>query len=137
MLIKRRDFLKTGSLATASLLLPKFLKAHETPGMLPPKGKTLVVLQLSGGNDGLNTVVPVRNDIYYKERPRLAIKREEALSLGSEAGLHPTLTAFKSLWDNGEMAILNSVGATSMRNVQEMLLKTALAAAGRWKLTTR
>jgi uncharacterized protein (DUF1501 family) len=110
MLIKRRDFLKTGSLATTSLLLPRFLKALEAPGMLPLRGKTLVVLQLSGGNDGLNTVVPLRNDIYYRERPRLGIKREDALSLTSEAGLNPALTGLKSLYDDGELAILNSVG---------------------------
>jgi len=110
MLIQRRNFLKTGSLATASLFLPKFLKAIEAPGALPPKGKILVVLQLSGGNDGLNTVVPVRNDIYYKERPRLGIKREAAMSLTSESGLHPALSRLKSLYDDGEMAILNSVG---------------------------
>ena len=110
MLIQRRDFLKTGSLATASLLLPKFLKAIEMPGALPQKGKILVVLQLSGGNDGLNTVVPVRNDIYYKERPRLAIKREAALPLTSEAGLNPALAGLKNLYDNGELAILNSAG---------------------------
>lgn len=110
MLIRRRNFLKTGSLATASLFLPKFLKAIEAPGALPPKGKTLVVLQLSGGNDGLNTIIPVRNDIYYKERPRLGIKRETALSLTSEAGLHPALSGLKSLYNDGEMAILNSVG---------------------------
>ncbi|MBV6440525.1 MAG: DUF1501 domain-containing protein [Haliscomenobacteraceae bacterium CHB4] len=110
MLIQRRDFIKTGSLATASLLLPKFLKAFETPGSLPQKGKTLVVLQFSGGNDGLNTVVPVRNDIYYKERPRLAIKREEALPLSTEAGLNPALPGLKYLYDSGDLAILNSVG---------------------------
>lgn len=110
MLIKRRDFLKTGSLATASLWLPQFLKAMENPGALAPNGKVLVILQLSGGNDGLNTVIPVRNDIYYKERPRLGIKRENTLALGSEAGLHPALPALKSLYDNGELAILNSVG---------------------------
>ena len=110
MLIKRRDFLKTGSLATASMLLPKFLKAVEARGVLPVKGKSLVVLQLSGGNDGLNTVVPVRNDIYYKERPRLGIKRENALALGTEAGLHPSLSGLKGLFDNGDLAILNSVG---------------------------
>lgn len=110
MFIQRRDFLKTGSLATASLLMPKFLKALEAPGTLAPKGKTLVVLQLSGGNDGLNTVVPVRNDVYYRERPRLGIKRENALSLTSEAGLNPALTGLKSMFDEGELAILNSVG---------------------------
>jgi uncharacterized protein (DUF1501 family) len=110
MQIRRRDFLKTGSIATASLLLPRFLKAFETPGALPNNGKTLVVLQLSGGNDGLNTVVPVRNDVYYRERPRIGIKREEALSLTSEAGLNPALGAFKNLYDDGDLAILNSVG---------------------------
>lgn len=110
MLIKRRDFLKTGSLATASLMLPQFLKAMEAPGALTPNGKALVILQWSGGNDGLNTIIPVRNDIYYKERPRLGIKRENALGLNSETGLHPALTGFKSLFDNGNLAILNSVG---------------------------
>lgn len=110
MLIKRRDFLKTGSLATASLFLPQFLKAAEGRQVLAPKGKVLVMLQLNGGNDGLNTIIPVRNDIYYKERRRIAVPRETALSLGTEAGLHPTLTAVKEAYDAGEMAILNSVG---------------------------
>ncbi|MEZ4966775.1 MAG: DUF1501 domain-containing protein [Saprospiraceae bacterium] len=110
MLIKRRDFLKSGSLATASLFLPRFLKATEKPGVLPPGANKLVIIQLSGGNDGLNTVVPVRNDIYYKERPRLGIKREAALPLDTECGLHPSLGALKSLYDRGELAILNSVG---------------------------
>ena len=110
MLIKRRDFLKTGSLATASLMLPQFLKAVESRPVLAPKGKVLVLLQLNGGNDGLNTVIPVRNDIYYKERQRIAVPRETTLSLGTEAGLHPTLTALKEAYDAGEMAILNSVG---------------------------
>ena len=68
MLIKRRQFLQAGSLAATSFMLPKFLKAFEKPMMVPPGNKVLVVLQLSGGNDGLNTVIPVRNDIYYRVR---------------------------------------------------------------------
>lgn len=110
MLIKRRNFLKISSLATASLWVPQFLQAHARPGALTPKGKIIVVLQLSGGNDGLNTVIPVRNDIYYRERPRLSIRREDALALTDEAALHPTLTAFKTLYDQGELAVLNNVG---------------------------
>ena len=67
MYIKRREFLQVGSLATASLMLPKFLKAFEgSRTFVPPGNKVMVVIQLSGGNDGLNTVIPVRNDIYYK-----------------------------------------------------------------------
>ncbi|MEO6758292.1 MAG: DUF1501 domain-containing protein [Saprospiraceae bacterium] len=110
MLIKRRNFLKTGALATASLWVPKFLTNFQQPGSLTPSGKKLVILQLSGGNDGLNTVIPYRNDIYFKSRPRLGIQREAALSLTDEAGLHPSLTGLKNLFDQGEMAILNSVG---------------------------
>ncbi|MFN0033580.1 MAG: DUF1501 domain-containing protein [Saprospiraceae bacterium] len=110
MLIQRRDFLKAGSLATASLLLPKFLNALQAPGVLPVKGRSLVVIQFSGGNDGLNTIIPTRNDVYYRERPRLGIKRETALTLTGEAGIHPSLVGLKNLWDDGAMAILNSVG---------------------------
>jgi uncharacterized protein (DUF1501 family) len=110
MVIKRREFLQIGSLASASFMVPKFLKAFEGRPMVPPGNKVLVVLQMSGGNDGLNTVIPVRNDIYYKERPRLGIARDKALSLTDEVGLNPALTAFKSLYDEGNLGILNSVG---------------------------
>ena len=65
-LIKRKEFLQLGSLATASLMVPKFLKAFERVDRVPPGNKVMVILQLSGGNDGLNTVIPVRNDIYYQ-----------------------------------------------------------------------
>jgi len=110
MLIKRKEFLQLGSFATASLLVPKFLKALETGKVVPAGNKVVVILQLSGGNDGLNTVIPVRNDIYYRSRPRLGIDKPASLLLTDEAGLHSSLTAFKDLYDNGGLGILNSVG---------------------------
>jgi len=110
MLINRRKFLTLGSLATGTMMLPKFLKAFEGPIQALKSQKVLVVLQLSGGNDGLNTVIPVRNDIYYRERPGLSISREKSLFLNDDAGLHPSLTHFKSLYDEGNLAILNNVG---------------------------
>ena len=110
MVIKRRQFIQFGSLATASLMLPRFLKAFEQPMRVPPGNKVLVILQLSGGNDGLNTVIPVRNDIYYKVRPRLGIAKDKALRLTDEVGIHPSLTSFKDLFDSGNLGILNSVG---------------------------
>jgi uncharacterized protein (DUF1501 family) len=110
MLIKRKEFIQIGSLATASFMLPKFLKAFEKPAMVPPGNKVMVVLQLSGGNDGLNTVIPVRNDIYYKVRPKLGITKDQALLLTDEVGLHPALTGLKELYDDGSLGILNSVG---------------------------
>jgi uncharacterized protein (DUF1501 family) len=110
MLIKRRAFLQAGTLATGSLMVPKFLKAFEQGRAVPSGNKVVVVIQLSGGNDGLNTVIPFRDDIYYSKRPRLGIKKDAALAIGDEAGLHPSLPAFRELYENGDMAILNSVG---------------------------
>lgn len=110
MLIKRREFIQLGSLATASAFVPEFLKSFERPMAVPPGNKVLVILQLSGGNDGLNTVIPYRNDIYYKERPRLGIEKSKVLSLTDEVGLHPALTGFKELYDDGSLGIMNSVG---------------------------
>ncbi|WP_394678567.1 DUF1501 domain-containing protein [uncultured Sphingobacterium sp.] len=108
MIIKRRQFLKAGSLATASLLLPNLLKAMSLPEALERGHKVLVILQLSGGNDGLNTIVPMRNDIYFRERQTIAV--DNALTLTDEAGIHPALPFFKTLYDRGELAILNNVG---------------------------
>jgi uncharacterized protein (DUF1501 family) len=108
--MKRKEFIQAGSLATTSLLLPQFLKAFEKPVMVPPGNKVLVVLQLSGGNDGLNTVIPITNDIYYRERPKIGIPKNEAVVLTNEVGLNPALESFKGLYDDGSLAILNSVG---------------------------
>lgn len=112
MLIQRRSFLKLSALATASLFVPKFLNAMGQPdNKLVPKGnKVLVVLQLSGGNDGLNTVIPIGNDIYYKSRPTLGFTSDKVLKLTDEVGLHPDLNILKCLYDEGNLGILNSVG---------------------------
>ena len=110
MFIKRKEFIQIGSLATASMMLPKFLKAFEGRTMVPAGNKVIVILQLSGGNDGLNTIIPIRNDIYYRSRPKLGIEKANALSLTDEVGLHPALTGFKELYDDGSLGIMNGVG---------------------------
>jgi uncharacterized protein (DUF1501 family) len=110
MLIRRRNFLQIGSLATGSMFIPGFLKAFEKPALVPRGNKVVVVIQLSGGNDGLNTIIPYRNDLYYKGRPTLGIKKEEALVLTDEAGINPNLPHIKQLYDEGSVAILNGVG---------------------------
>lgn len=110
MFIKRKEFIQVGSLATASMMVPKFLKAFEGGNRVPAGNKVVVILQLSGGNDGLNTVIPVRNDLYYKARPKLGIEKDKALMLTDEAALHPALTGLKELYDDGSLGILNNVG---------------------------
>jgi uncharacterized protein (DUF1501 family) len=70
----------------------------------------LVIVQLAGGNDGLNTVVPYTNDYYRNARPTLGIPAKDVLALSGELGLHPSLAGLKSLWDDGTLAIVNGVG---------------------------
>ncbi len=95
------------------MLIPNFLKAYETQMLgqvVAPTGKILVIVQLSGGNDGLNTVVPYRNDIYYRERPTIAIRPEKVLTLTDEIGLHPAMQPLKALYDDGLLTVINNVG---------------------------
>ena len=109
--MKRRDFLKSSAIASASMMMPAFLKGNlGLPSSNSRAGKILVVIQLSGGNDGLNTIIPFQNDIYYRERPTLAIPKQEVLGLNAELGLHPALSPLRSLYDNGELSIINNVG---------------------------
>ncbi|HLX90897.1 MAG TPA: DUF1501 domain-containing protein [Puia sp.] len=110
MLVKRRQFIQAGSLAATSLMLPRFLKAFEGSSMVPPGNKVLVILQLSGGNDGLNTVIPVRDDNYYRSRPKLGIERGKSLLVTDDVGLHPALTGLREIHDDGCLGILNGVG---------------------------
>ena len=105
----RRHFLKVTSLASASLMVPQFLKG--TANFLAAgQGKVLVVIQLSGGNDGLNTVIPFSNNEYYKLRPTLSYTKDEVIGLTSDLGLHPAMEGMADLWDNGELCIINNVG---------------------------
>lgn len=73
-------------------------------------GKILVVVQLSGGNDGLNTVVPFRNDIYYQSRPMLAIPAGEVLKVSDNLGFNPKMAGLQALYDEGLVSVINSVG---------------------------
>ena len=121
--MNRRNFLQNSALTTVgSLLIPDFLKAYRVTydrvaydernqlGLGPTTDNVLVVVQLSGGNDGLNTVVPFRNDIYYRERPRLAIQPDSVLKISDELGFNPALEKLKTLYDEGHVTVINNVG---------------------------
>jgi uncharacterized protein (DUF1501 family) len=108
----RRTFIKQSALTAAgTMLVPNFLKAIERQATNTfTNGKTLVVIQLSGGNDGLNTVVPFRNDLYYKYRPQLAIPREKVIAASDELGFHPALEKLNDLYQQGYLTVINNVG---------------------------
>ncbi len=119
----RREFLHNGLvLASAAATIPAFLQSsasamHEAMGGLSsvagiPEDRILVVVQLGGGNDGLNTVVPYGMPQYFKARPGIAIKENEALKLSKAdgVGLHPQMGGLKSLYDEGMATIIQGVG---------------------------
>jgi uncharacterized protein (DUF1501 family) len=108
--MKRRDFLKQSSLASSLFFVPNFVKSFE---QLPPSlvtHKKLVIIQLSGGNDGLNTIIPYNNDIYYRNRPKLAITKNNIIKVNDELGFNKNLKELKDLFDNGYVNIINNVG---------------------------
>jgi uncharacterized protein (DUF1501 family) len=118
MLVSRRQFLKSSMLvaptfafmpavfkrAVAASTSEAFGGAHaDAPG-------TLVVVQMAGGNDGLNTLVPYADNRYYDLRGTLALSQGSVLPLDNEVGFHPAMAALKELWDDGILAIVEGVG---------------------------
>ncbi len=109
----RRKFLGQMGLATAgTLFVPLFLKGFDSvaANSIKKSTKKFIIIQFSGGNDGLNTVIPFRNDIYYKDRPQIAIPTNEVVKLSDEQGLNPALSPLKKLYEEGELTIINNVG---------------------------
>ena len=78
--------------------------------MVLQRDPALVVIQLSGGNDALNTVVPYTNGIYQDSRSAIRLEENEVLDLNGALGLHPSLGPVKSLWDEGKVAVVNGIG---------------------------
>lgn len=112
--ISRRDFLHLSTRAAAGgVFLPGLHRiAPALAGAQGPDndGRILVVIELSGGNDGLNTVVPLADDAYAKARPTLAVPAKAALRLDDAFGLHPELQRLRALWDDGQLAVVHGVG---------------------------
>jgi uncharacterized protein (DUF1501 family) len=104
--MQRRDFLKLTGAASVAVLAPRFAFAQSAAGY----ENLLVLVELKGGNDGLNTVVPFADRTYYSLRPRLAIKREEVLQLDGLTGLNPALASLMPLWQARELAVVQGVG---------------------------
>lgn len=113
--MKRSNFL----LATASGLavvgstehvFARALSQSPLPGLPGSENRCLVVINLYGGNDGLNCVVPHGDDRYYRLRPNLAIDRSAVLAIDARAGLNPAMRSFKALYDKGIVAIVQGVG---------------------------
>jgi uncharacterized protein (DUF1501 family) len=118
----RREFLRTTVLGSAlSWTVPAFLAntltalqteaADSATQIITGKDATiLVVLQMAGGNDGLNTVVPYANDFYHQARPKIGLPAQQVLDLNGEVGFHGAMKSFKDLYDTGNLAVVQGVG---------------------------
>src|SRR5215470_2664367 len=85
----------------------------DSPGAVAPDATyepTLVVVELCGGNDALNTVIPYNDPLYYDQRPNQGVPAEQVIDLDGQRGFNPSLAAFKPLWDSGKLAIIDAIG---------------------------
>jgi uncharacterized protein (DUF1501 family) len=109
----RREFLAaSGSALAISMggLIPQvLLKAADADASAGPDN-ILVVVQLSGGNDGLNTVVPFDHDVYKANRPKLAIDKTEVLKINDQLGFHPAMRGMADLLEGGKLSVIQGVG---------------------------
>jgi uncharacterized protein (DUF1501 family) len=112
-MLSRRDFLarslKTSTLLACAPAVPQFL-ANTAWAADGGKDTVLVVLEMGGGNDGLNTVIPYGDDLYHKARPTLRLKKNETIAINDHIGLHNALAGLSPLQQNGQLASVLGVG---------------------------
>jgi uncharacterized protein (DUF1501 family) len=111
----RREFLQRSTLLGFGASVPTFLgrtaRAADPAGKPGAKDTLLVVVQLTGGNDGLNTVIPYTDDRYYKLRPTIAIPKDQVKGIGHDLGLHPAMDAVARLFnDRSAVCVVQGVG---------------------------
>jgi uncharacterized protein (DUF1501 family) len=111
----RAGFLKTavGAIAVGAAgpkLLVNSALADQLTSSQTQSGPILVIIQLQGGNDGLNTVVPYGSGLYYQDRPTIAVPEKNVLAIDGQVGFHPNLAGLKNLYDKGQVAVLQGVG---------------------------
>src|SRR5207253_11228165 len=104
------DLLITSALISLSPTVPGFLAQTARAARTELDGRVLVVLQLDGGNDGINTVVPFKDEGYAKNRKILRLDADKLLKVNESVGLHPSLTGAAKLLERGELAIVQGVG---------------------------
>lgn len=115
--LSRRQIMKGGAMIAVGLVAPRWFSsiAHadilrKAAGGSPAKDTVLIVCQLSGGNDGLNTVVPYADAKYYSLRPTLGLPADKVLKINDSLGFHPALAGLAELYQQKKVAVINNVG---------------------------
>ncbi len=112
MFTRRRFLLRSlqgSSLVALGSLVPKFV-LRTAQAAEPGKDNILVVVEMSGGNDGLNTVIPYADDLYHKARPTLRQSKNVVMRLDDHVGLHSGMQGLRPLWEQGQLAVVQGVG---------------------------
>jgi uncharacterized protein (DUF1501 family) len=115
MPISRRDFLiRSSGFVTVSAMVPRWAvkdaRLFEESVAADFPNRTLVVIELAGGNDDLNTVIPYTDSLYLQLRSRIGVPANTVLPLNDRLGLNPVMTGLKSLWDSNRVAVVENVG---------------------------
>ncbi len=114
MHLSRRDFMKSAALFSMLGVAPQFLTRTVEGAAQTIEGfkddRVLVVVQLGGGNDGLNTLVPYGDDVYYRSRPKLGLTKDQLVVIDDHVALNSRMTEFMRLYDSGNLAIVQGVG---------------------------
>src|SRR5260370_2957891 len=109
----RRQFLphtlKGSSLVALSAVIPQFV-ARTALAAEPGKDNVLVVIEMTGGNDGLNTVIPYADDLYHKARPTLRQTKDIVMRLDDHVGLHTRMQGLRPPWEHGQLAVVQGGG---------------------------
>src|SRR5690242_730284 len=106
----RRQFLRHSALVALSPVVPAFLDTMACAAGAATDSRILVVIQLEGGNDGINTVIPFGDDAYFQNRTQLRIPTDRVLKLSDYVGLHPSMRGIASQIEQGCLAIVQGVG---------------------------
>lgn len=109
-MLNRRQFLQTSSIVSLSPMLPCIFGTTARAAGAGVDERVLVVVQLDGGNDGLNTVVPYADDAYGRARKKLRLETDKLLKLDDHVGLHPSMQGVKQLFDEGLLTVVQNVG---------------------------
>src|SRR5262249_36454787 len=112
-MLSRRQFLtralQGSSLVALSAAVPQFI-ARTARAAAPGKDNILVVLEMSGGNDGLNTGIPFADDLHHKARPTLRQSKDVVIRLNDHVGLNSSMLGFRPMWEQGQLAVLQGIG---------------------------
>jgi uncharacterized protein (DUF1501 family) len=132
--MKRRNFLASttaaavGTQLLGGVPLRAFSPFELLPTLAEDNDRILIVIQMFGGNDGLNTVIPCEDPLYYKLRPDIGVKQEDAINLLSKVYLHPALDPantynMKRMLEDGRLAIVQGVGCTTCRRMARSIFR--------------